>query len=65
MILDVFGRRNLLQTSALARAVPAWVQGTESRLPKLGSKLQLPDVKLLNGRVWTPEKQAARTLVVY
>ena len=65
MTIAVFSRRNLLQTSALALVVPAWAQGTESPLPKLGSKLQLPDVKLLNGEVWTPEKQAARTLVVY
>ena len=65
MPLAVFSRRNLLQTSALALALPAWAQGTESPLPKLGSKLQLPDVKLLGGEVWTPEKLAARTLVVY
>ena len=45
----MFNRRNLLQTSAVALALPAWAQGTESPLPKLGSKLQLPDVKLLNG----------------
>ena len=44
MTLDVFSRKNLLQTSALARVVPTWVQGTESRLPKLGSKLPLHDV---------------------
>ena len=53
----MFNRRNLLQTSALARVVPAWAQGTESPLPKLGRKLQLPDVKLLNGEVWTPENR--------
>ena len=34
-------------------------------MPKLGSVLQLPDVKLLGGDVWTPQKQAGRTLVVY
>ena len=44
MPVGVFSRRNLLKTSALARVVPTWVQGTESRLPKLGSKLPLPDV---------------------
>ena len=58
-------RRNLLQTSALALANPAWAQVTETALPKLGSTLRLPDVKLLNGEVWQPQKSPARTLVVY
>ena len=57
MTFAVFSCRNLLQTSAVARVVPAGAQGTESRLPKLGSKLQLPDVKLLNGKVWTPKNR--------
>ena len=61
----MFNRRNLLQTSALALVAPAWAQGTESPLPKLGSVLKLPDVKLLNGDVWQPQKQSANTLVVY
>ena len=61
----MFNRRNLLKTSALAMIAPTWAQGTESPLPKLGSVLQLPYVKLLNGEVWSPQKQAAHTLVVY
>ncbi len=61
----MFNRRNLLKTSALTLVTPAWAKGAESPLPKLGSTLRLPDVKLLNGEVWTPQKQDARTLVVY
>ncbi len=61
----MINRRNLLQTSALTLATPAWAKGVESPLPKLGSVLKLPDVKLLNGEVWTPQKQATNTLVVY
>ena len=61
----MFNRRYLLQSSALALVAPVLVQGTETALLKLGSVLQLSDVKLLNGEVWTPQKQAGRTLVVY
>ena len=61
----VFNRRNLLQTSALAMLTPAWSQPADNPLPKLGTVLQLPDVKLLNGEVWTPQNPAAHTLVVY
>ncbi len=65
MPTSMFSRRTLLRTSVLALAAPAWAQGTESPLPKLGSKLLLPDVKLLSGSVWTPQNSPARTLVVY
>ena len=58
-------RRTILQTSALALVSPAWAQGTENALPKLGSVMRLPDVKLLNGEVWQPQKSPASTLVVY
>jgi thiol-disulfide isomerase/thioredoxin len=61
----MFNRRNLLQTSALALVTPAWAQGLDAALPKLGSVLQLPDVKLLGGEVWAPQKQPLSTLVVY
>ena len=61
----MFNRRNLLKTSALTLVTPAWAKGAESPLPKLGSTLRLPDVKLLNGEVWTPQKQPLRALVVY
>jgi thiol-disulfide isomerase/thioredoxin len=58
-------RRALLKFSPLALVTPAWAKGNEAALPKLDSTLPLPDVKLLNGEVWTPQKQAAKTLVVY
>ena len=59
------GRRHWLQASALALVAPAWAQGGESALPKLGTRLQLPDVKLLNGETWSPQNNSAKTLVVY
>ncbi len=62
-------RRCLLKFSPLALMTPlcspAWAQGHENPLPKLGTVLPLPDVKLLNGDVWQPQKQAPSTLVVY
>jgi len=61
----MFNRRYLLQSGALVLVAPVLAQGSETALPKLGSVLQLSDVKLLNGEVWTPQKQAGRTLVVY
>ena len=60
-----FSRRTLLQTSALALATPTWSQGMESPLPKLGSKLTLPDVRLFGGEVWTPQNNPVSVLVVY
>jgi thiol-disulfide isomerase/thioredoxin len=65
MLTAMISRRHLLQTSALALAAPAWAQGQESALPKLGTVLRLPDVKLLNGELWTPQNNPASTLVVY
>ena len=65
MLMDICSRRNLLKTSALTLATPAWAYATESALPKLDSSLKLPDVKLLNGELWTPQKQPLRALVVY
>ena len=61
----LFSRRYLLQSSALGLVAPALAQGSETALPKLDSVLQLPDVKLLRGDVWKPQKQTASTLVVY
>jgi thiol-disulfide isomerase/thioredoxin len=61
----MLNRRNLLKTSALALATPAWAKPQESPLPKLGSVLKLPDVKLLNGEVWSPQNQPTKALVVY
>lgn len=58
-------RRDLLTLSALTLAVPAWSQASDSPLPQIGSVLPLPDVRLLDGDVWQPQKQAATALVVY
>ena len=58
-------RRSLLKFSPLALVTPAWAQENESALPKLGSVLLLPDVKLLGGELWTPQNRSASTLVVY
>ena len=58
-------RRDLLTLSTLTLAVPGWAKVGDNLLPKIGSVLKLPDVKLLNGDVWQPHKQAASTLVVY
>ena len=59
MSAALFSRRNLLQTSALALVTPAWAQGNEAPLPKLGSALRLPDVTLLGGELWTPQNSPA------
>ena len=61
----MFSRRYLLQFSALVLVASALAQGSETALPKLDSVLQLPDVKLLSGDVWKPQKQTASILVVY
>ena len=65
MITARLSRRTVLQTSALALVAPAWAQGSQSPLPKLNSRLTLPDVKLLGGEMWTPQNNPARALVVY
>ena len=65
MLTAMISRRTLMQTSALVLATPAWAQGQESALPKRGTMLRLPDVKLLNGELWTPQNNPASTLVVY
>ena len=58
-------RRNVLALSALALGSPASAKSHESDLLKLGNVLQLPDVRLLDGSVWTPQNQPAKALVVY
>jgi len=65
MRIAVASRRNLLKISALAWVTPAWAQTPQPPLPQLGSVLNLPDVTLLGGDVWTPQNQAVSTLVVY
>ena len=61
----MLSRRSLLGLSTLALSTSGWAQGNESTLLKLGSVLQLPDVKLLDGGLWTPQNNPAGTLVVY
>lgn len=46
-------------------SLPAWAKGSEMPLPKLGSVLLLPDVGLLDGRVWQAADMRGKTLVVY
>jgi thiol-disulfide isomerase/thioredoxin len=58
-------RRHLLKISALALATPVWAKTPEIPLPKLGSVLNLPDVKLLGGDVWAPQNNPPGALVVY
>ena len=65
MLTSIVRRRTLLQTSALALLAPAWAQGSESPLPKLGSRLSLPTVKLQGGGVWTAQNSLTKVLVVY
>lgn len=68
----MFKRRNLMQTAAALAlpamaglGLPAWGKGAESPLPKVGSKLILPAVALLDGSTWKPGEAAGKTLVVY
>lgn len=68
----VFNRRNLMQTTAALAlpaaaglGLPAWAQGTQSPLPKVGSTLPLPSLALLDGSAWTPAAASGKTLVVY
>ena len=63
-------RRGLIQSAALALAasavgLPAWSRGTEAPPPKVGSVLRLPDVRLLDGRLWSPLGVQGKALVVY
>ena len=61
----MFNRRKMLGFGSLMLGAPAWAQGQEGALPKLGSVLQLPDVRLLGGDLWSPQNHPATTLVVY
>ena len=54
-----------LGVAGLGTAVGAWAKGAESALPGVGSVLRLPDVKLLDGRLWSPLDKATTALVVY
>ncbi|MEO6018231.1 MAG: TlpA disulfide reductase family protein [Polaromonas sp.] len=63
-------RRGLIQSAALllaasAAGLPAWSKGAETPLPKVGSALRLPDVRLLDGQLWSPSGMQGKALVVY
>ena len=65
-------RREVMQSAALtglALAVGAlawgWAKGRGPALPKVGSVLRLPDLKLLDGSVWSASNVQQKTLVVY
>ncbi|MES2911208.1 MAG: hypothetical protein V4718_07470, partial [Pseudomonadota bacterium] len=60
--------RSFLQAAfALAAwgGLPAWAKGAEKPLPKVGAVLRLPDVTLLDGKVWQAADMRGKTLVVY
>ena len=64
------GRREVIQSAALALAasaagLPLWAKGTEAPLPVTGSVLRLPDIRLLDGRLWSPSGLQGKGLVVY
>ena len=65
-------RREVMQSAALtglALAVGAlawgWAKGRGPALPKVGSVLRLPDLKLLDGSTWSASNVQQKTLVVY
>ena len=59
-ISQLISRRDLVQSAlpgavalaALGMAWPVWAQAPERALPKPASVLRLPDVTLLDGRLW-------------
>jgi thiol-disulfide isomerase/thioredoxin len=65
----MFKRRKLVQALAVLAApgvaVRAWARGSERPLPRVGSRLPLPSLSLLDGQAWTPATASGKTLVVY
>ncbi len=65
----MFKRRKLIQALAAMAApgvaVRAWARASESPLPKLGSRLPLPSLSLLDGHAWRPAAMGGKTLVLY
>ncbi len=65
----MFKRRKLIQSlAALAAAgvaARAWARGPGGPLPKVGSRLPLAPLTLLDGRTWNPAAMGGKTLVVY
>lgn len=60
-------RSSLQAALALAACggLPAWAKGSEQPLPSVGAVLRLPDVALLDGRIWRAADMRGKTLVVY
>ena len=64
-------RRGVLQVTvqsamaAVGCGLPAWARGSQGPLPQAASVLRLPDVPLLDGRLWRPAELRGKTLVVY
>ena len=68
-------RREVMQTTAQARLAlavggaigieSAWVRDRGPALLKVGSVLQLPDLKLLDASTWSAANVQAKTLVLY
>ena len=61
-------RQWMVGGAALATAawgLPAGARGAESPLPQIGSSLVLPEIRLLDGRLWTPGQVQGKALVVY
>ena len=50
---------------AVARVLPAWTRDRGKALPRVGSVLRLPDLKLLNGHDWNAGDMDEKALVVY
>ncbi len=73
MVQQQKNRRQVIQTTAraalglaaLGGGLPAWAKGSDGALPRLGSSLTLPDVTLLDGRLWSAAGMQSKTLVVY
>ena len=72
-ISQLTSRRALVQSAvsgavavaSLGAAWPVLAQAPEGALPKPESVLRLPDVTLLDGRLWRPSDMRGKTLVVY
>ena len=77
MTTPPLSRRQLIQSTsqsavallALGHGLPAWAKGSDGPLPTLGSVLDLPAVKLLDGTIWhatdMPVNKRIKALVVY
>jgi thiol-disulfide isomerase/thioredoxin len=72
MLNRLLNRRQAIQSAtqtglglAVAGAWPAWAKDHGPALPKVGSVLRLPDLKLLDGSDWKAADVDGKTLVVY